>query len=90
MAQSDARARLLSQASYSQPESVVLNMFSGYRKGGQTFVIERTSLVVLTNDYSMETALSRRGGPGEFMRTVGGMPAIAAGWEMAYRHNTVR
>ena len=47
-------------------------------------------LVVLTNDYSMETALSRRGGPGEFMRTVGGMPAIAAGWENAYRHNTVR
>ena len=47
-------------------------------------------LVVLTNDYSMETALSRRGGPGEFMRTVGGMPAIAAGWEKAYRHNTVR
>ena len=47
-------------------------------------------LVVLTNDYSMETALSRRGGPGEFMRTVGGMPAIAAGWEMAYRHNTVQ
>ena len=47
-------------------------------------------LVVLTNDYSMETALSRRGGPGEFMRTVGGKPAIAAGWEKAYRHNTVR
>ena len=45
---------------------------------------------VLTNDYTMEIALSRRGGPGEFMRTVGGKPAIAAGWEMAYRHNTVR
>ena len=47
-------------------------------------------LVVLTNDYSMETALSRRGGPGEFMRSVGGMPAIAAGWEKAYRHKTAR
>ena len=47
-------------------------------------------LLVLTNDYTMEIVLSRRGGPGEFMRTVGGMPAIAAGWEMAYRHNTVR
>ena len=72
-----------------------MDMFSGYRKGGQTFMIERmrptiTILIVLTDDYSMETALSRRGGPGEFMRTVGGMPAIAAGWEKAYRHNTVR
>ena len=47
-------------------------------------------LVVLTNEYSMETALSRRGGPGEFMRTMGGKPAIAAGWEKAYRHKTVR
>ena len=47
-------------------------------------------LVVLTNDYSMEIALSRRGGPGEFMRTVGGVPTIAAGREKAYRHNTVR
>ena len=50
----------------------------------------RRLLAVLTNDYSMEIALSRRGGPGEFMRTVGGKPAIAAGWEKAYRHNTVR
>ena len=29
----------------------------------------------------IEMALSPRGGPGEFMRSVGGMPAIAAGWE---------
>ena len=50
----------------------------------------RRLLVVLTNDYSMEIVLSRRGGPGEFRRTVGGMPAIAAGWEKAYRHNSVR
>ena len=47
-------------------------------------------VVEVTNDCSMEIALSRRGGPGEFMRTVGGRPAIAAGWEKAYRHNTVR
>ena len=57
---------------------------------GRAHETDRCLLVVLTNDYSMEIALSRRGGPGEFMRTVGGMPAIAAGWEMAYRHNTVR
>ena len=50
----------------------------------------RRLLVVLTNDYSMEIPLSPRGGPGEFMRIVGGIPAIAAGWEKAYRHNTVR
>ena len=57
---------------------------------GRTHETYGRLLVVLTNDYSMETALSRRGGPGEFMRTVGGKPAIAAGWEKAYRHNTVR
>ena len=62
---------------------------------GRAHETDRRLLVVLTNhyvtnDYSMETALSRRGGPGEFMRTVGGKPAIAAGWEKAYRHNTVR
>ena len=57
---------------------------------GRTHETHRRLQVVFTNDYSMETALSRRGGPGEFMRTVGGMPAIAAGWEKAYRHNTVR
>ena len=51
---------------------------------------DRRLVVVLANDYSMEIALSPRGGSGEFMRTVGGMPAIAAGWEKAYRHNTVR
>ena len=51
---------------------------------------ELSPLVVLTDDCSMAIALSPRGGPGEFMRTVGGMPAIAAGWEKAYRHNTVR
>ena len=50
----------------------------------------RRPLVVLTNDCSMDIVLSPRGGPGEFMRTMGGMPAIAAGWEKAYRHNTVR
>ena len=58
-----------------------------YGRAHETY---RRLLVVLTNDYSMEIVLSRRGGPGEFMRTVGGMPAIAAGWEKAYRHNTVR
>ena len=57
---------------------------------GRAHETYRRLLVVLTNDYSMEIALSRRGGPGEFMRTVGGMPAIAAGWEKAYRHNSVR
>ena len=57
---------------------------------GRAHETYRRLLVVLANDYSMEIALSPRGGPGEFMRTVGGMPAIAAGWEMAYRHNTVR
>ena len=57
---------------------------------GRAHEIYRHLLVVLTNDYSMEIVLSPRGGPGEFMRTVGGMPAIAAGWEKAYRHNTVR
>ena len=31
-----------------------------------------------------------RGGPGEFKRSVGGTPAIAAGWEIAYRHRSVR
>ena len=50
----------------------------------------RRLLVVFTKDSSLGIALSRRGGPGEIMRTVGGMPAIAAGWEKAYRHNTVR
>ena len=50
----------------------------------------RRLLVVFTKGYSLGIALSRRGGPGEFMRTVGGMPAIAAGWEKAYRHKTVR
>ena len=48
---------------------------------GRAHETYRRLLVVLANDYSMEIALSRRGGPGEFMRTVGGMPAIAAGWE---------
>ena len=57
---------------------------------GRAHETYRRLLAVLTSDYSMEIALSRRGGPGEFMRTVGGMPAIAAGWEKAYRHNTVR
>ena len=38
---------------------------------GRAHETYRRLLVVLTNDYSMETALSRRGGPGEFMRTVG-------------------
>ena len=57
---------------------------------GRAHETYRRLLDVLTNAYSVEIALSRRGGPGEFMRTVGGMPAIAAGWEKAYRHNTVR
>ena len=57
---------------------------------GRAHETYRRPLVVLTNDYSTEIVLSRRGGPGEFMRTVGGMPAIAAGWEKAYRHNSVR
>ena len=58
-----------------------------YGRAHETY---RRLLVVLANDYSMGITLSRRGGPGEFMRTVGGKPAIAAGWEKAYRHNTVR
>ena len=57
---------------------------------GRAHETDHRLVVVLANDYSMEIALSPRGGPGEFMRTVGGMPAIAAGWENAYRHNTVR
>ena len=57
---------------------------------GRAHEIYRHLLVVLTNDYSMEIVLSPRGGPSEFMRTMGGMPAIAAGWEKAYRHNTAR
>ena len=58
--------------------------------GGRAHEIYPRLLLVLTNDYSMKIVLSPRGGPGEFMRTMGGMPAIAAGWENAYRHNTVR
>ena len=57
---------------------------------GRAHETDRRLVVVLANDYSMEIALSPCGSPGEFMRTVGGMPAIAAGWEKAYRHNTVR
>ena len=57
---------------------------------GRAHETYRRLLDVLTNDNSVEIVLSPRGGPGEFMRTVGGKPAIAAGWEKAYRHNTVR
>ena len=57
---------------------------------GRAHETYRRLLDVLTNGYSVEMVPSPRGGPGEFMRTVGGMPAIAAGWEKAYRHNTVR
>ena len=57
MAQSDARARLLSQANFSYPENVVLDMFSGYRKGGQTFVIERMKPTITYWSYQPMTTL---------------------------------
>ena len=68
----------------------ILRLPEGRDICGRAHESYRRLLIILIDDYSMEIVLSRRGGPGEFMRTVGGMPAIAAGWEKAYRHNSVR